>query len=144
MYTWCCLLNQGDERGPWNDQRSITECFLGKGQSFNRPESTPYSFTWDINSHLNGRKLLGWLIHWGIWNYNCSQPHACVCGWYNIEEMCGGIMPPITEMGCKYGPDSQSSDVPSAHFIWDCSAGAKWQPVPHRMRGKLNLVFTVL
>ena len=32
---------------------------------------------------------------------------VCVCVRYNIEEMCGGIMRPITEMGCKYGEDSQ-------------------------------------
>lgn len=31
---------------------------------------------------------------------------VCVCLWYKIEEMCGGIMHPITEMGCKYGEDS--------------------------------------
>lgn len=29
----------------------------------------------------------------------------CVYGRGKIEEMCGGIMRPITEMGCKYGPD---------------------------------------
>lgn len=42
----------------------------------------------------------------------CARVSVCecvyVCVWYNIEEIvCGGIMRPITEMGCKYGEDSQ-------------------------------------
>lgn len=73
-----------------------------------------------------------------------SSVCVCVWGWYKIEEMCGGIMRPITEMGCKYGQDSQGSDVLSAHFIRDCSAGAKWQPVPHQAKGKWELAITVL
>lgn len=138
----CRLLNQGDEQGPWKDQRAITERSLRKGQSSIEPELTPYSFTWHINSHLNGRKLLEWLIHWA-YEIVIVVSHVHVRG-CEIEEMCGGIMRPITEMGCKYGRDRHGPDVRLAHFIWDCSAEAKWQAgVSHWTKGKVNLTSTV-